>query len=129
MKIERRSCERFSVPGSTISYRSQGLFSRFRSRPPESHPMLDLSKGGLSFLTDRRPRLGEKLSLLVSCPDWSSPILVSGKVVYVGGSPVRSYKYRIGFQFNPYGPEKGRNSLESLNRLDELEKTYVPRQS
>lgn len=124
--LERRKCARFVVPSAAVSYRTRSFLLRFLAPSDESCPVLDLSKGGISFLTDRPPWEGKEISLLLSRPDSEDPIVLEGKVVSVGVSPRTSYKYRVGVMFKPFEAKRGRNSLESLKKLDDLEKAYGP---
>ncbi|MCI0468562.1 MAG: hypothetical protein L0Y62_00670, partial [Nitrospirae bacterium] len=50
--IEKRECNRFVIPGATVTCRREGLLF-FKSRYLCAGPVLDVSRGGLCFLTDR----------------------------------------------------------------------------
>jgi Tfp pilus assembly protein PilZ len=121
---ERRACVRFVVPGATVSYRIQGYLFRVFAPSDEGCPVLDLGKGGLSFLTNRVLRAGQKITLLLSFSDSKEPVALEGRIVHAGMNREMSYKYRAGVQFNPFGTGKNANPLEVLKRLDDLEKTY-----
>lgn len=123
--IERRKCARFSVQGATVSYRTLSFWLHFLAPSDESCPVIDLSKGGLSFLTNRPPWKGKDISLLLHCADWKDPLSLKGKVVHVGISPGKSYTYRIGAEFKPFDGEERGNPLESLEKLDALEKAHA----
>ena len=122
--LERRKCERFIIPGSTISYKVHGLLQRHQSFSDNLHPVCDISKGGLSFLTDTPLKEEKEVSILLHVSEKEDPVQLEGKIVYVMLNTGVSYRYRIGVRFKPFGNREGLNSLECLNRLDELEKTF-----
>ena len=63
-EIERRLCQRFKIPGATISYRKE---SSFRTRADEEFcPVLDLSRGGVRFLTQKPLKFKSKVVLQMS---------------------------------------------------------------
>ena len=49
-------------------------------------------------------------------PD-EEPVIIKGKVVWTAGNPEKSYKYRVGVQFEPYGEKKGQNPPELLDKI------------
>jgi Tfp pilus assembly protein PilZ len=122
--LERRVCERFVVPGSAIAYKVQGFFTRNRPYTDNLFPVTDLSKGGLSFLTDKPLKEGKALSIILHISEKESSLQLEGKIAYVLINPAGSYRYRVGLKFNPFGTKKRFNPLENLKRLEELEKTY-----
>ncbi|MBZ5498252.1 MAG: PilZ domain-containing protein [Acidobacteriia bacterium] len=123
--IGGRGFVRFIVPGATVSYRSGGFWQRRMDTPSEQRfPAVNISKGGIGFLTDTPPK-SIRVSLLLRYSEKDEPIQLEGKVVYaVARGPALSYRYRVGVEFNPFSAKKGDNSLESLRMLDRLEKTY-----
>jgi hypothetical protein len=122
--LERRICERFIVPGSAITYRVQRFFTRNQPFTNTLYPVTDLSKGGLSFLSDNPLKENKKISLRLHTSEKENPIQLEGKIAYVVINPGGSYKYRVGIKFNPFGTKEDFNRLENLNRLEELEKAY-----
>jgi hypothetical protein len=121
-----RTCARFSIPGATVSLRMK----RFGLEKPaedtqERLPLIDISRGGLSFLTDSPPRRSH-ISIMVRYSDTEDPIPLEGNVSYslVRGAGL-SYRYRVGVEFIPFSPRRGHNTIESLTRLERLEATYV----
>lgn len=126
--IERRACRRFTVQGATISYKVLGFFRRDRPFSDAAYPVADLSKGGLSFLTDKPLREGTRVTLLLHLPGEKAPLNIEGSVVHAIPGSGMSYKYRIGIRFSPFGSGKGNNSPEALKKLDEIEKVHAPDQ-
>ena len=122
--LERRRCERFVIPGSTIAYKLHGFFTKQRAFPDKLYPVTDLSKGGLSFLSDMPLRENKELSILFNIPEKDSLLQLEAKIAYIGLNSGSSYRYRVGIQFKPFGTKESLNSLDNLNRLEELEKTY-----
>jgi hypothetical protein len=122
--LERRTCERFVIPGSTIAYTLHGFFKKQQPFPDKFYPVTDLSKGGISFLSDIPLRENKELSVLLNISEKDSPLQLEGKVAYISLDSGVSYRYRIGIQFKPFGTKEGLNSLDNLNHLEELEKTY-----
>lgn len=119
-----RKSARFSVPGATISF-DQGFLGHRRQFASERSPVLDLSKGGISFLTNRPPK-STRVSLLLSYSENEEPIRLEGRIVYFVTRGTRfSHRFRVGVAFAPFSPRKGHNSPETLNLLDKLEKTYA----
>ena len=122
--LERRTCERFVIPGSTIAYTLHGFFKKHQPFPDKFYPVTDLSKGGISFLSDIPLRENKELSVLLNISEKDSPLQLEGKIAYIGLNSGVSYRYRIGIQFKPFGTKEGLNSLDNLKQLEELEKTY-----
>src|SRR5665647_2542054 len=61
--IERRLCQRFKIPGATVSYRKEKLFSSKTKIDEEFCPVLDLSRGGIRFLTQKPLKFKSKVTL------------------------------------------------------------------
>jgi Tfp pilus assembly protein PilZ len=122
--LERRACNRFVVPGSAVAYKVHGLFTRTQPFTDSLYPVTDLSKGGLSFLTDNPLKENKEVSILLHISEKESPVQLEGKIAYVGINPAGSYRYRVGLKFLPFGTKDGFNPLENLKRLEDLEKTF-----
>lgn len=122
--LERRVCERFVIPGSSVTYKVHGFFTRNQPFTESLYPVTDLSKGGLSFLTDNPLKENKEASILLHTSEKENPIQLEGKIAYVVINTAGSYRYRIGFKFKPFGTKEGFNPLENLKRLEELEKIH-----
>ncbi|MFC2160993.1 PilZ domain-containing protein [Acidobacteriota bacterium] len=122
---EKRSCTRFKIPGATLSYKKPGLFSTSPNYEDEYCPILDLSLGGLRFLTQKNLKVNSKLSMKVSYNDNEDSFYLSGKVQWTISNPGFSYKYQVGVLLNPYGEKEGLNSPEEYAKIKTLEWKYA----
>lgn len=127
--IERRTCERFEVPGATLCYRREGLLPFSKEYTEECFPIVDISRGGLRFLSETMLKVDAMLSLKVTLPGDETPLLIKGRVSWASVNPGVSYKYQIGIQFEPYGDKKSENDPESLRRITALEQKFLPAKS
>ena len=72
--IERRLCQRFKIPGATVSYH-KGRFLSSKARIDEEFcPVLDLSRGGVRFLTQKPLKFKSKVYLQLSIPGERVPL-------------------------------------------------------
>jgi hypothetical protein len=124
-EVERRLCRRFKIPGATVSYRRERLFSAKSGVDEEFCPVLELSRGGLRFLTRKPLKFKSKIWLQLSIPGERVPLDLRGRVRWSTVNAGKSYKYQAGVQFNPYGLEKGQNVPQSLTKLVALEVKFV----
>jgi hypothetical protein len=62
-KLERRTCQRFVIPGATVGYKEEGSFFKKGKSVEEEFPISNLSRGGVIFLTQKQIKLGTKLLL------------------------------------------------------------------
>ncbi|MFB0566072.1 MAG: PilZ domain-containing protein [Candidatus Aminicenantaceae bacterium] len=123
--IERRGCTRFSIPGATVRYKQKiHLFSK-EEYIEEDYPVLNISRGGILFLSQDRIDIASKINLKIFIPDEQDALIIMGRVRWVLHNPGVSYKYQIGIQFNPYGKKKGHNSPELLEKIIALEKKHI----
>ncbi len=120
-RSERRECRRFHVPGMTLSYRVRGVLGLGNGDAEEEVPVVELSKGGLRFFSDRKIREGRRIDLEVQIPDESESLPITGVVKWRLPAPSRSYKYQVGVQFLPYGEGRGRNPRKVLEKISALE--------
>jgi Tfp pilus assembly protein PilZ len=123
--IERRLCQRFKIPGATVSYRKDKLLAPKARIDEEFCPVLDLSRGGIRFLTQKPLKFKSRITLHVSVPGERAPLDLKGRVRWSTFNAGKSYKYQAGVQFNPYGLEKGQNVPQTLTRIVALEQKYV----
>ncbi len=123
--IERRLCQRFKVPGATLSYRRERLFASEGRYAEEFCPVLDVSRGGVRFLTQKSLKFKSKVALQISIPGERVPLNLRGRVRWSSFNAGKSYKYQAGVQFNPYGEEKGQNYPGALVKIIALEQTFL----
>ena len=125
--IERRTCLRFEIPGSTLSYRIDSLLPTGQGKYTEEFcPILDISRGGLRFLSQKHFKINQKIQLKISVPGERIPLSLRGKVRWASANPGKSYKYQIGVQFTPYGEKKGQNYPGTLVKIISLEQKFSP---
>ena len=48
--LEKRTCIRFVIPGSTVSFKREKLFSHQEDYEDDYYPLLDMSRRGLRLL-------------------------------------------------------------------------------
>lgn len=121
-EMERRLCQRFNVPGTTASYVKIGLFGRRKKVVEEFCPVLDMSRGGIRFLTQKLLNFKSRIEINVSVPGERAPLTLIGRVVWASFNPGKSYRYQAGIKFTPYGEEKNLNNPDFLSRIIALER-------
>lgn len=110
---ERRQTQRYGVKRLGIQY-SSGLFSGFS----EKYLVLNISEGGLYFMTKKPIKEGKRLKVRLDTSELAGPISASVAVVWTQKSAEHD-AYKIGCRFAGLG---GR----ALARLRELlEKTVL----
>jgi hypothetical protein len=124
-EVERRLCQRFRIPGATVSYRKASFFSSKTRIDEEFCPVLDLSRGGVRFLTQKPLKFKSKIVLQLSVPGERVPLDLKGRVRWSTFNAGKSYKYQAGVQFNPYGLEKDQNVPQTLTKIVSLESKFV----
>lgn len=123
--MERRLCQRFKIPGATVSYRKKRLFGAKTRVDEEFCPVLDLSRGGIRFLTQKPLKFKSRVVLHVSIPGERAPLDLHGRVRWSTFNAGKSYKYQAGVLLCAYGLEKGQNAPQVLTRIVTLEQKYV----
>ena len=79
--LEKRGCVRFRIPGATAAYKKEkSLFHRNPDYGGEFLPILDISRGGIRFLSNENIALDTKLHLRVQVPGDQSPLQIDGVV-------------------------------------------------
>jgi hypothetical protein len=123
-RADRRSA-RFVVPGATVSLvREEEMASRAAGDVAETLPVADISCHGISFVTNSLMESG-RVSFLLKYSDLEDPIRLQGRVVHaVSRGALLGYRYRVGAEFDPFSNKKGHNSLQAMNVLNKLERTY-----
>lgn len=125
--IERRTCLRFEIPGATVNYKLDRLLPSTGEKYDEEFcPLLDISRGGLRFLSQKSLKINTKLITNISVPGEQVPLQLKGRIRWAAANPGRSYNYQIGIQFNPYGEKKGQNYPGTLVKIIALEQKFCP---
>lgn len=124
--IERRTCIRFEIPGATVSYVFKKPLLSKASPDEEFCPAIDLSRGGLRFLSNEEMKIGTPIALKISIPGERIPLELNGQLRWVAPHVGPNYKHQIGVQFNPYGEKKGQNYPGTLVKIIALEQKFAP---
>jgi len=119
--LKKRKCARFTIPGTTLYYKKKGFFSNRKKYSHNYFPVLDLSKGGASFLTNQRIKIGASIIVKLSIPGVDSPLEILSVIKWVSRNREESYIYQTGIAFNAYGEKKNQNSPKILEVLTNLE--------
>ncbi len=117
---KQRTQPRIIIPKTAVKYhiRSFWIHNRHFSN---LCPLIDLSSGGLAFLTDNALKIGICLSMLLKLAGEEEMLQLEGHVVYVVATGIAGYRYRIGIKFLPFNDRRGFNTLKALNLLKRLE--------
>jgi hypothetical protein len=123
--IERRLCQRFKIPGATISYKKEKLLFAPKAFNEEFCPVLDISRGGVRFLTQKTLKNGMRIVLQISIPGERIPLNLKGHVRWSSFNAGKSYRFQAGVQFNAYGEKKDQNYPGSLVKIIALEQKFI----
>ncbi len=105
---EKRGCVRFRIPGATTAFKKdKSLFHRNPNYSGEFLPILDISRGGIRFLSMENIPFDTRLHLRIQVPGDQGPLKIDGVVSWAAPNIGQSFKYQIGVQFFPYGEKKG----------------------
>lgn len=115
MAIRGRRNRRFALEDCTVEYRRHTALS-FLARAPKVSPLIDLSAGGLQFVSDDLYDAGQRLNLKVIIPSAFRAVSLLGEVVWAKRIADRT-SYRMGVRFvNP--------SAEDTQLLRSLEERH-----
>jgi len=120
----KRSCERFVIFGAKLSFKKGGFLCLHHKYTYDCYPILDLSYGGLRFLTQDRIKMDTKLTMKIYDPNDKVRVTMKGKVTWTSRNPGQSYAYQIGVQFSPYGEKGSQNHPDSLDDLVDFERKF-----
>ncbi len=84
--------------------------------------MLDVSKGGASFLTNSRLKPGTVIIIKLLIPNTDSTFEILCTTRWITKNREESYRFQTGISFNTYGERKNQNSPEILEVFNKLEK-------
>jgi len=123
--INRRACKRIKIEGATVTYKEGRFFFSKKQYVEEFYPVVEISRGGVRFLGKKLFTISSKVSIKISLPEESSPLILTGKVRWTSLNPAMSYKYQIGIQFDPFAWKKGCNHPEILEKIMKLEQKFI----
>ncbi len=121
---ERRSCIRFKIPGATVDYQKKSLFPK-PGYIEEFCPVIDISRGGIRFLTQKAIKPETEVSVRISIPGERIPFTMKGIVKWSSPSQGKTYHYQAGVQFHPYGDKKNENLPQNMVKIMALEQKFV----
>jgi hypothetical protein len=124
-EIERRSCIRFKIPGATVNYQKKALLFAKPGFVEEFCPILDISRGGIRFLTQNPIKPTTEVSLKISVPGERIPFTMKGVVKWSSLGEGKSYRYQVGVQFYAYGEKKDQNMPGNLVKIIALEQKFM----
>ena len=120
-KSDKRAFDRIAIPGASVSLRKQnklGFLETF-SKPM---PLLNLTKSGACFASERKFDRGEPLCIDINIPG-EEKLRLYGKIRWIkNDSPLQNCL--VGAQFSAFGKGSEYNSLKSLDRLRVLHQKY-----
>jgi hypothetical protein len=86
---------------------------------------VDISRGGVRFLTQKMVKPDTELTLRISVPGERIPFTMKGVVKWSAPSEGKSYQFQIGVQFNPYGMDKDQNLPQTMVKIMALEQKFA----
>jgi len=119
--MKKRSCKRFSIPGTIIYYKSKPRFFGRGKYTNDYYPVINMSRGGANFLCDQRLTIGSQLIVKVNTPEIKTNLEIIANVKWISKNREKSYRYQTGIAFNSYGDGKNNNPKEVLSFLESLE--------
>ena len=120
-KLGRRAFKRLTIPGAVVSWMLKGQ----ESFPDTQWPLSDISRAGLSFLTNEPPAIGSEVSLRVFLPQSNETLELHGSVVYsIPRGPRLTYRYRVGVESKAFAQLEAENSPQLLKIIEASERKY-----
>jgi hypothetical protein len=120
--IEKRRCRRFEIPGAEVKFKKKGLLFWVQAFS-EPCPVIDISKGSISFTCDKKLSNGKRLVIQLLIPN-ETPLNLNA-IVFRQEQIMGSEKKITGIKFMPFGSRYGWNSRESLGVLRKLDEIYA----
>jgi len=120
--VERRKYRRFEIPGGLVKigkvsgYPSLKAFSQL-------YPVLNASISGVNVLFPVAFNTGEEILVELHAPE-EKPIRLRSRVIWTSPVPL-SNDILTGFEFFPFGEDKGFNSPEAMGVLRRLYARYI----
>ncbi len=125
---EKRKKKRYGVRGSTVQYKKKFFLSMLKSTSAR-FLVLDMSEGGLHFVTREALQPGQVLLMDIAAPDREEPINARARVVWVRKSQDVE-AYHVGVEFVKMSNKNAtglRHILDNaiLNRVEMSTKVYL----
>ncbi len=119
--MKKRTCDRFSIPGTTLYYKYKSSFFKKAEYSDDYFPVINMSRGGAKFLCNQRLTAGKSIVIKINIPGKEQELEILADIRWISRNPEQSYRYQTGVAFNSYGNKKNENSLEILALLESLE--------
>ena len=121
---DRRYSDRYHFDNAKVYCQENSAFRLFKQF---SDPVAlnDLTKGGISFKTNKPVSRGDQIELKIDIPG-RQKIKIKGRVVWVADNQEK--QHAIGVQFLPFGTMKQYNSFTSREKLERLINPLQPQQ-
>ncbi len=123
--VKKRNCERFGIPGTVLYYKSKPRFFGRGKYSDDYYPVINISKGGASFLCNQRLKAGAALVVKINIPGIETESEIIAEVRWISKNREQSYRYQTGLSFNSYGDRKNQNPKEILTLLENLEGSFA----
>lgn len=118
--FDKRTCHRFEIPGSQLSYRKKKLFG-FSDYSPAKQ-LINISKGGASFDCGEILKEHQRLIIRVIVPG-EKPLELFAVVRWQ--RETAGFSQAIGVVFAPFGQHFNYNPPATLDVLRKLDQKYV----
>jgi hypothetical protein len=118
---DKRYCSRLKIEGATLCYKKVKLISFSPDYIDKNCPIIDLSRGGCRFLTQKPVKPETSLLIEINLPEEELPLFFYGQSKWFLPNPGYSYKYQVGIQFNAYGQDHRQNALSNLEIIKKIE--------
>ena len=119
--MKKRSCKRFSIPGTTLYYRYRKSIFKKPQYSQDYFPVTNLSRGGAQFLCNERLKPGKALVIKIIIPGEDTPLEIKAEIRWISRNREESYLYQTGISFNSYGSTRKENPALILDKLKTLE--------
>lgn len=126
---ERRRFIRFKVPGAKVTYFQKFFFFSSIVYSEEFCPVVDISRGGIQFLSRRFIKSIKKILMQIYIPEEESYLNLTGRIKWSFFNPFGDYNYQVGIQFEPFAGRKRYNQSQALDKLAFLETKFSPEDS
>lgn len=135
---ERREHPRFQVAGSMVRFRCRpvevygaraqvrpgGLLGAVLGYSSQDYEVLNISRGGLAFETDRAMRAGRTLRIRLRVPGEHDELELLAQVRWCAPDYTGT-RYAVGVRFAPFGRGAGQNPRQVYDVLARLEARHA----
>ncbi|MFC2156722.1 PilZ domain-containing protein [Acidobacteriota bacterium] len=121
---ERRLCFRFEIPGATLHYWNAGFDPYGKNDGEKNLPVLDMSRGGIRFLSQEEISLQSLVQVEVDFPEENQSLSLKGQVIWSVLDPADEYKYQNGIVFDREWMDQDKDAQTSLKFMENLEQKY-----